>query len=107
MTYREILQTDFSEFLFKSPNIIENDNSHKKYENNIEVLKYLDDNTKILNNSNFNIISSMKYKDILSEYFSSKEFIDSLEQLKREGMDENYIRKYKCISFKYIEFFEN
>ena len=107
MTYREILQTDFSEFLFKSPNIIENENSHKKYENNIEVLKYLDDNTKILNNSNFNIISSMKYKDILSEYFSSKEFIDSLEQLKREGMDENYIRKYKCISFKYIEFFEN
>jgi hypothetical protein len=24
-----------------------------------------------------------------------------------EGMDENYIRKYKSLSFKYIDFFEN
>ena len=107
MTYRQILEMDFSEHLFQSKSVNENYNSHKKYENNLDVLKYLDKNPLILKNSDFNIICSMTYKDILSEYFSSKEFIDSLEQLKMEGMDENYIRKYKSLSFKYIDFFEN
>lgn len=100
MTYKEILLTNF----FKETNI---EVDLKKYEKNLKVLEYLNENEDIQRKSNFINICSLTYKEILNEYFFSKEFEDSVEQLKKENEKQKYIEQYIAKSESYIEFFEN
>ena len=104
MKYREILEKDFSEELndLKQKKI-----DHSKFEKNMKVLKYLDDNPDISKKSGFSAISCLTYKDILNEYFTSEEFQNSIKKLIEQKENKLYIQEYIEKSQKYIEFFEN
>ena len=59
---------------------------------NKEVLKYLENNPNIEQQSGFYLVKNLKYKEILQRYFLSSEFEDSINQLKKE---KNYIAYYE------------
>ena len=104
LTYRQILEKDFTKEL-------KNNKPHKKkvdkakYDRNLKVLKYLDNNIEISKNSGFDIISKMIYSDILNEYFSSLEFENSILKLKSEEENEDYINEYLVKAKTYVKFF--
>ena len=104
MTYRQILEKDFTK------DFSDNKKSKKKvkknkFKRNIKVLNYLDSHKEISEKSGFNIISQMTYSDILKEYFLSKEFELSVEQLKSENESVDYINEYLIKAKTYINFF--
>ena len=65
-----------------------------KHSKNIKVLQYLESNPDICQKSGFNIIQNLKYKDLLEKYFLYVEIEESLNQLKKENEDEDYIQTY-------------
>ena len=104
LTYRELLQKDFVSEI--------DDDKYKpkkvdlsKYKNNLLVLDYLDKNPEICQNSGFDIISKMKYCDLLEEYFKSDEFDKAIYKLKSENEEEEYINEYINKSKNYVRFF--
>ena len=80
-------------------------NQIAKYKKNIGVLEYLDNNPEICQNSGFDIISKMKYGELLDEYFKSEEFERAIYKLREENEDEEYIREYIIKSKNYLNFF--
>ena len=104
LTYRELLQKDFisdiDEKKYKNKNV-----DLSKYKNNLRVLEYLDENPEICKNSGFDIISKMKYSDLLDEYFKSDEFEKAIYKLKEENEEEDYINEYKTKAKGYVKFF--
>ena len=104
LSFREILQKDFVSEAdgknYKNKNV-----DIAKYQKNIDVLKYLDNNPEICQNSGFDIISKMKYGDLLDEYFKSEEFERAIYKLREENEDEEYIREYIIKSKNYLNFF--
>ena len=78
-----------------------------KYQKNVKVLEYLDKHPDICQNSGFDIISKMKYSELLEEYFHSDEFQRAIIKLREENEDEDYIREYIHRAKTYIKFFEN
>jgi hypothetical protein len=79
----------------------------KNYNKNLEVLKYLQENSEISKKSEFEKIKNMKYQDILKAFFISKEFEDTLIMLydKKEKVD--YIEEYINRALTYVNFFAN
>ena len=102
MTYKEILSTNDNTPLNK---YYETDKN--KFNKNQKVLKYLEENPQIVQRAGFDIVQNMKYKDILSLYFSSSQFDDSIMQLKNEKENYNYIQEYIYLSKTYIKFFDS
>jgi hypothetical protein len=104
MSFREILQKNFVDELdekkYKNKKI-----DLAKYKKNLSVLEYLDNNPEICQNSGFDIISKMKYCDLLEEYFKSNEFERAIFKLKEENEDEEYIKEYIIKSKNYLNFF--
>ena len=105
LSFREILQKDFiseasGNKKYKNKNV-----DIAKYQRNISVLKYLDENPEICQNSGFDIISKMKYADLLDEYFKSEEFERAIYKLREENEDEEYIKEYIIKSKNYLNFF--
>ena len=104
MSLREILQKNFVDELdekkYKNKKI-----DLAKYKKNLSVLEYLDNNPEICKNSGFDIISKMKYCDLLEEYFKSNEFERAIFKLKEENEDEDYIKEYIIKSKNYVKFF--
>jgi hypothetical protein len=104
MSFREILQQNFvndlDEKKYKNKKI-----DLAKYKKNLSVLEYLDNNPEISKNSGFDIISEMKYCDLLEEYFKSNEFERAIFKLKEENEDEEYIKEYIIKSKNYLKFF--
>ena len=104
LSFREILQKDFvSEADGKNYKNRKVDIA--KYKKNIDVLEYLDNNPEICQNSGFDIISKMKYGELLDEYFKSEEFERAIYKLREENEDEEYIREYIIKSKNYLNFF--
>ena len=104
LTYRQILEKDFTiELKENKLNKIKVDKV--KYEKNLNVLKYLDNNIKIANDSGFTFISNMTYADILKEYFLSQEFEHSINKLRHEKENEDYIKEYIIKAKTYVKFF--
>ena len=68
-------------------------------------MEYLDKNPEICQNSGFDIISKMKYSDLLDEYFKSDEFEKAIYKLKEENEEEDYINEYKIKAKGYVKFF--
>ena len=104
LTYRELLQKDFVSDI--------DDNKYKnkkvdfsKYKNNLNVLDYLDKNPEICQNSGFDLISKMKYCDLLEEYFKSDEFDKAIYKLKMENEEQDYINEYINKAKSYVSFF--
>ena len=104
LSFREILQKDFvseaDSKKYKNRNV-----DIAKYKRNISVLEYLDNNPEICQNSGFDIISNMKYADLLDEYFRSEEFERAICKLREENEDEEYIKEYILKSKSYLNFF--
>ena len=104
LTYRELLQKDFiseiDEKKYKNKNV-----DLSKYKNNLRVLDYLDKNPEICKNSGFDIISKMKYSDLLEEYFKSDEFDKAIIKLQEENEEEDYINEYVNKAKTYVNFF--
>ena len=104
LTYRQILEKDFTiELKENKLNKIKVDKV--KYEKNLNVLKYLDNNIHIANNSGFTFISKMTYAEILKEYFLSQEFEHSINKLRHEKENEDYINEYLIKAKTYVKFF--
>ena len=104
LTYREILQKDFvneiDENKYKNKKV-----DFSKYKNNLKVLEYLDNNPEICKNSGFDLISKMKYSDLLEEYFKSEEFQKAINKLREENEEEDYINEYINKAKNYVKFF--
>ena len=104
LTYRELLEKDFISEIddkkYKNKNV-----DLFKYNNNLRVLKYLDNNPDICKKSGFDIISNMKYSDLLKEYFISDEFDNAIIRLRKENEDEYYINEYINKAKNYVNFF--
>ena len=105
MSFRDLLQSNFVNDVdgnkYKNKNV-----DFAKYQRNLSVLKYLDDNPEICKNSGFDLISKMKYADLLNEYFRSDEFNREIDKLRKENEDEHYISEYINKSKTYVKFFK-
>ena len=104
LSFRELLQKNFvndvDEKKYKNRNV-----DLSKYKKNLSVLEYLDKNPEICKNSGFDIISKMKYSDLLEEYFQSDEFERAIYKLREENEDEDSIKEYINKSKNYVKFF--
>lgn len=80
-----------------------------KYNKNLEVLDYLNENKDISEKIGFDKIKNMKYEELLRAYFTSKEFENSLieiyEKNKKEKID--YFEEYVNKAIAYVDFFKN
>ena len=77
-----------------------------KYENNIEVMKYLKDNEDIKKIFNFDIIGNKTFSDLFNEYLNSNEFEKDIFALKNEeGEDSEYIKEYIIKAYDFIKDF--
>ena len=106
LTYKELLSTNFASQL-KNEDYNNYQVEQNKYKKNIEVLKYLEMNPDICKKSGFDLIKNMKYEEIINNYFSSKQFENSLIQLKEEKETPEYIMEYIKIAKSYVSFYSN
>jgi len=103
-TYEEILSLDFTKFNLKVRNL---EIDHKQYIKNMDLLRYLQNNPQISKNSGFDVIKKMKYRDLLKAYFESKEFENTISQLRNKNESDEYINTYIILSKNYISYFTN
>ena len=101
LTFKEIFSKDFCEGETKDQS------EYTNYYHNLEVLKYLEENNEISENSNFNIFKNMKYSQIFNEYLKSKEFEMEIASLKSQKENEKYIKDYIIKASDLIDFFSN
>ena len=104
LTYYELLQNNFIKEL-DIRKYQKKDVDETKYQNNLNMLRYLDMHPEISQTSGFDVIAQMKYIDILNEYFSSAEYKYSIVSLKEENEDLAYIKEYQAKAKGYINFF--
>ena len=102
-TYEDLLSIDFS----KNEKASNLDIAIKNHNKNINVLNYLNKNPEISKISGFSKLKKMKYKDILSSYFLSKEFENTIDMLKSKKETSEYISEYIFLAKDYINFFSN
>ena len=103
-TFEELIKTDIATDILKQKKI---STDLEKYNRNIDVLDYLNNNPKICKDSLFHKIKNMKYIDILSAYFLSKEFEDSIIEMIKKGEKDEYIEEYINKSLSYVYFYKN
>ena len=77
LTYKQLLEKDFISDCKIDPHQLIVDKV--KYERNLKVLKYLEQNPEISLNSGFHLMCKLSYADILNEYFLSEEFEKSIK----------------------------
>ena len=107
LNYKDILEKDFSKEI-SNPEEYKNIKIDKlRIEKNKETLEYLENNPDISYKSGFDIIKNMKYKELLSNYFISKEFEDSLLLIKDENEGQDYIQIYMHTAKNYVKYYSN
>ena len=104
LTYKELLSIDFTKNIETS---IDLNIDKKQIIKNQNFLKYLENNPEISKMSGFDIIKNMKYKKLLQLYFSSKEFENTIIQLKNKKESDEYINDYIYLSQNYINYFSD
>ena len=77
----------------------------KKYNHNLFVLKYLENNKDICEKSKFNIIKDMKFSQIFNEYLISKEFEIEISTLIQQKENDKYIKNYIIKARNFLNFF--
>ena len=104
LTYKELLSTNFLVELNKEGyrNCKVDSN---KYNKNLKVLNYLENNPDICKRSGFDLIKDKKYKEILQIYFTSAQFENSLIKLKTEKESPAYIQEYILRAKTYVNFY--
>ena len=90
-TLKDLFSTDLIKFM-EDKNIKIEDTNKSNYEKNISVLNTLKRNPKKYKNK-FDFFN-MTYFQLYNEYLASKEFEISIDDFKKEGEDEEYIKKY-------------
>jgi hypothetical protein len=108
MTYKELLTTDFYSDLCKTMLNYKNEQIDKnKFNRNKCTLEYLQNNPEISKKSGFDYIKDMKYITLLNNYFISREFEESLHQVKEENEAPEYIQFYIYRAKNYVNFYNN
>lgn len=104
LTYKEIIARDFvsdiDEKKYKNKSV-----DIAKYKHNLDVLNYLEKNPELSEKSGFNLLGNMKYSELLNCYFVSKEFEKSIDKLKKEKENDDYIEEYISKANNYVDFF--
>lgn len=78
----------------------------RKFNKNLEVIRYLEDNEEISKKINYEKIKNMKFSDLFNEYLKSKEFEDDIAKLKNEDNEsQEYIEEYIIKASNYIRYF--
>ena len=101
-TFEELLSINFSDC---QKEYFNKNYDYKQFVKNKKTLEYLKNNPEISKNSGFDKMKKLKYRDILSAYFSSLEFEQSIEQLKEEKEEAEYIHEYIYLAKTYIAYF--
>lgn len=101
-TYEYLIKNDL---VYQYSNQHQNQTDLKKFERNLDVLNYLDNNPIIDQLSYFSKIRKMKYKDLYKAYFLSSEFEKSIIDMHKKGEKIEYIESYINKSLNYINFF--
>ena len=79
-----------------------------KLNHNRCVLKYLEKRSKISEESNFNSIKNMKYKELLNNFLSSKDFEVHIKELKKKKKEkEEYISRYVFVVRNIIDYYSS
>ena len=111
LTYEQLLIYTYNQEINDDKNDKAKDYIHKskatadkKYKRNIKVLEYLNRNGKISEESGWEIIKNIKYKDLLRAYFNSNEFLLSVEELSKKESN-GYIFSYNYFALNYVQFF--
>ena len=99
--YNKYKNIDGKDYIIKRKEVAE-----KKYQKNIEILKYLEENRKISDESGWEIIKNMKYKNLLKAYFNSNEFEQAIEDLSKKETA-NYTNAYIHFASTYVDYFLN
>ena len=102
ITYKELLSIDFTKNTETSK---DSKIDEKQIIKNPNFLQYLENNPEISKMSGFDIIKNMKYRELLQLYFSSKEFENTIIQLKDKEESDEYINDYIYLSQNYINYF--
>ena len=97
ITMRELFQKTFG---FKSKD-------KEKIDYNIRIMKYIEDNPDINNNSEVSDFLDSKYSEIIREYLDGDYLQEDIERLRDENEGEEYINRYNFIALHWIEFYEN
>ena len=66
----------------------------KSYENNRDVLEYLENQKDISQKSNYNCYKNLKFYQIFEEYLRSQEFENEIERIKLDEEEDVYIYRY-------------
>ena len=99
-TNKDLLDKSFFEIL--SNKEIYNENDLSNYFHNLKVIA----NKEILENEELMKILKKKYCKLYEEYINSKEFnIDEINRLKKNNLEDVYIKKYIYQSKHFIEYF--
>ena len=78
------------------------ENNLKNYYHNLKVIK----SEQIQKNIDLKEILNKKYRELFKEYINSKEFkIDEINRLKKNKMQDDYIKRYIYLAKNFIEFF--
>ena len=108
MTYKELLSTNFfSDYCRTMVNYKNEQIDKNKFNKNKRTLEYLQNNPEISKKSGFYYIKDMKYKTLLNNYFISREFEESLHQVKEENEAPEYIQFYIYRAKNYVNFYNN
>jgi hypothetical protein len=101
-SYQDLLLTDFTlcQEEYRNKKI-----DYNNYLNNKDTIAYLEENEQLSINSGFYLIKDMKYKDMLKAYFSSKQFENSIVELKNKNENIDYIQEYIKMSKNYLNYF--
>ena len=97
LTMRELFQKTFG---FKSKD-------KEKIDYNIRIMKYIEDNPDINNNSDVSDFLDSKYSEIIREYLDGDYLQEDIDRLRDENEGEEYINRYNFIALHWIEFYEN
>ena len=141
MTIKELMSTNFYEKYYNNNNNVDDDindieillnndddddindkeillnkkrsRNLKNYQNNIELLEYLEKNEKIYKNSNFDVIENMTFRNAYEEFLESKEFEEDIINLiktekKKEKPEDlkKYIKLYITNAYNFINYFD-
>ena len=100
-TNKEILHLSLKEIFERKELYLEEEHSY--YYHNLKILR----KEEINNNYLMRNILDMKYYQLFEEYLKSDEFFEEINRLKKNGMNDEYIRNYINLSKHFLEFFEN
>ena len=99
LTFKEVFSKNFCDDKIKK------DVNIKRYNDNLSVLNYLEENADISQKSNYYNFKDMKYYEIFEEYLRSKEFEIEIAYLKRKNEKDIYIKKYIKLAYNLNFFF--